>query len=232
MTHASGSRGEIELIVRPVAELTPDDAKELTSRWEAWVRALELGMFPPGGLPGRLPAREGGGPRIVAEGVPRSAFRVLAGMLAHFSEVGAPLASYSVRDSRTGAELLNDDAPFPPAPGGELAARLDLDPERVGQDITIAIEFARPMNAGEREQIATMLECWTKLLDGGYPFEGQLPGQSAFAGSVRFLEPSTAAVEAEFILAAPECMTPLLHMVESWKGRWPVSAVRVEGGYQ
>jgi hypothetical protein len=219
--------GECELKIRLAGEIAPPDWAVLTARWDAWITAIDAGMFPPGQIAAAPEKLVLEGATLTVQYVPAVAFRVLNGMLRQFSVGWAPLDDWSLRDRHTGVNLLNTDAAFPGPPPGKIALPLEIEPRNCGENISIVIEFAHSIDASSRETIARTLEAWKELLNGGYPFRGD-PEESGVAGRVRFLDPSTAAIYMEFVRAAPESTTPLIHLLYSWRDRFPIERAYVE----
>jgi hypothetical protein len=182
------------------------------------MRADRLFDLPPGQIAAAPDQFALEGARLTFQSIPAVAFRVLNGMLGQFSVGWAHLDCWSLRDRRTGVNLLSTDAAFPGPPPGKIALPLGIDPNSRGENISIVIEFAHSIDASSRETIAKTLEAWKELLNGGYPFHASsgspwstgdpLEG-TGVAGSVRFLDPSTAVIHMEFVRAAPESATPL-----------------------
>jgi hypothetical protein len=220
--------GECELRIRPAEDVAYPDWEVLTTRWEAWITAIEAGMFPPGQIAAAPEKLALEGAALTVQSVPAVAFRVLNGILRQFSVGWARLECWSLRDRRTGANLLNAEAPFPGPPPGVLALPLETGPRGFGENTSIVIEFAHSIDASSRERIVKTLEAWTALLWGGYPVSGEPPEECGVAGNVRFLDPSTATIHMEFWGAAPECTTPLIHLLYRWHDRYPVERAYVE----
>jgi hypothetical protein len=220
--------GECELKIRLAGEIASPDWAVLTARWDAWITAIGAGMFPPGQIAAAPEKLAVEGVTLTVQSIPAVAFRVLNGMLGQFSVGWAHLDCWSLRDRRTGVNLLNTDAAFPGPPPGKIVLPLEIDPRSFGENISIVIEFAHSIDASSRETIAKTLEAWKELLNGGYPASGDPPEESGVAGSVRFLDPSTAAIYMEFVRAAPESTTPLIHLLYSWRDRFPIERVYVE----
>jgi hypothetical protein len=237
MTNNVQFSGECELRIRPAAEIASPDWAVLTARWDAWITAINAGMFPPGQIaaaPDKF-APEGAG--LTFQSIPAVAFGVLNGMLSQFSVGWVHLDGWSLRDRRTGVNLLSTDATFPGPPPGKIALPLGIDPNSRGENISIVIEFADSIDASSRETIVRTLEAWKELLNGGYPFHassgspwstGDPLEETGVVGSVRFLDPSTAVIHLEFVRAAPESTTPLIHLLYSWRDRFPIDRAYVE----
>lgn len=220
--------GECELTIRPAAEIPAPDWAVLTARWGAWITSLGTGMFPPGQIAAAPEKLAVEGVTLTVQSVPAVAFRVLNGMLSQFSAGWAHLDGWSLRDRRTRVNLLNTDAAFPGPPPGQITLPLEIGPRSFGENISIVIEFAQSIDASSRETIAETLEAWKELLNGGYPLSGYPPEESGVAGRVRFLDPSTATIYMEFVRAAPESTTPLIHLLYSWRDRFPIERAYVE----
>ena len=120
--------GECELTIRPAAAIASPDWAVLTARWNAWITAVRTGMFPPGQIAAAPEKLAVEGATLTVQSVPTVAFRVLNGMLAQFSVGWARLDSWSLRDPRTGVNLLNTDAAFPGPPPGKIALPLEIGP--------------------------------------------------------------------------------------------------------
>jgi hypothetical protein len=83
--------GECELSIRPAAEIASPDWAVLTARWDAWITAINAGMFPPGQIAAAPDKFALEGARLTFQSIPAVAFRVPNGMLGQFSLGWAPI---------------------------------------------------------------------------------------------------------------------------------------------
>jgi hypothetical protein len=216
-----------------MAGVNEGDAGALVRLLETFFAALELGMFPPASVGSREgPALADGTMRLSFQGarVPDAAFRVLAGMLTYFDAIVGPLGAHEATVHSVRGNLLHGTVPFPAWPQ-PLPFDTDFDiPGGTAPPLLVLADFRRAVSEAEREGFLRQVEVWHALLQGGYPRDDDLEGESGSGPvSIRFNSPSTLLVDSENWRADERCFTPLFNLLIHW-GREgaPVDLVTIE----
>jgi hypothetical protein len=188
---------------------------------EAFVEALEAGLFPPARV--RSAFVEGG---VDLHGVvPTHAFAVLAGMVAHVGEVFGPTSALHVAADGKPLDLLGATSPrlSDPLPRGVTVQRHRSDST---PPLEVHVRFERSVPVERRPVEVDGLWVWARLLQGGYSATPE-PGKAAVgAQSIRFVRPDMLRYVADAWLGSPSAFVPLI----AWATTRDVVSLEIEIG--
>jgi hypothetical protein len=239
--------GPLRLLAWSSASLTDEEIGLLQQRVNAFVSSIRLGLFPPaaqGSMSAAPPLTtslwEGRPPfwgcmfRFQGE-LPHSALQVLHGMLSFFSDQHAHLRYYEVCRQGDDRNLLALPTDFLHMPYKELPFAIKddngyLDAACINaRELVIHIEFCEQPAAACRDGLLDCIGQWEELVNGGYPPEGAVPGQSAVgASSMHFVDPYTIEYHAEGLFAHPACFEPLFNLACYWnRSGFPIARLEL-----
>lgn len=227
-------RGTVRLYVAPVNALDDESARALLEVVENFVEALRLSMFR-----GKLVRIHGVSQaddgaveaRFDVLDVEPGAFRVLLGMLSHFSMIVAPLGAMTAWQEPQGSSpnLLTAHAPMPALPARvpfsvNLSTRGGAAPPLV-----VEVVLGKALSPDDKNRLARELLVWTAVVNGGYPGGNDPPGTSAIGPlSVRFDDAQTLRLSADAFMAGPECFVALQALLLGWSNTIPVNSLETE----
>lgn len=212
--------GTLELHVTPEASLPDASATALRTAIEAFLRAVEIGLFGPVELGTRSGLASGTDGsltlRVEVQDLPVGALRVLGGMLACVTtKVSAPMraAARVLADPRAD-DLLGVTATWPAGPAALPFSFGVHVPATVAPPLAVSIDFAAPLDAAFVDRLESDLRVWEALVCGGYPPADGPPGASFIAPlQVRLDSPSTLRAATEGVHADDACFDALAHLL-------------------
>lgn len=211
-----------------------DVLQELDAVLDGFVSGVEVGAL----FPGRLvrhetftPTRTGAvGRAFSAADLPKAAFRVLRGMLDHYSGVFVPPAyTRASGGAHPHIDLLRTTATMPSLPDPPPAS-CTFDFTRASGSappLEILVEFSAPLSAELRDKVAADLAVWSQLQQGGYSATGDSGVAALENPSVRLLDPSTVRLFADGWLGHRDCFVPLLALAGHWNPVCPIRHIEI-----
>jgi len=228
--------GTVRLRAVPQAPLDPAEAQQLRIVVEQFLEALRLRA-----LPGTL--RDVHAFEQAADGsieacfdvldVELGVFRVLYGLLSHFSLIVAPLRSVTAqRESPVLpalGELLGTDAPLPKLHAQPpFPVRISIRPG-AAPPLVVEVVFGKALSDEEKDRLDREIRVWAALVQGGYPRPGDPPGSSALGPfTVRHDDAETLHLSAEAFFAGEECFESLAALLLHWSASIPVVSLETE----
>jgi len=203
---------------------------------DSFLSAISIGMFDPAQLIDvstlvhpATEERRFRGRKFSAENLHPGAFRILKGMFAYFSAQSAMLDVYEARHVGSQGNLFSLAASYPPRID-PLPFHVELSELRgAAPTILIRVRFGIPPPIENRDDHIRAFNVWDNLLCGGFPPEGQPPGESGVGASeTGFMMPTQLEHYIESHIADPQSLNPMLNMLASWSKKHPILQVDIE----
>ena len=234
-----GLKGDFLVEAHAKEDMSDEYLRRLDVLLDSFIGSVSSGMYQSAELLGNvdmITVREGKdsrrryrGRRFIARGLSRGVFRILSGMFAYFSEMFAPLERYvaCLNDSSTNLLELKADYPLVVDKLGFRVMKGEL--VGVAPELLIRVEFMQAVPQGVRDDLIQPFEYWDELMCGGFPPEGESPGDSGVGpGSTRFIDAYTVEHYLESFCGDPVCFNLIINLASHWSKRFPVRQVEIE----
>lgn len=234
-----GLKGDFLVEARAKEDMSDECLRSLEVLLDSFIGAISSGMYQSGELLGNVDiiTVKGGknsrrryrGRRFTARGLPPGVFRILSGMFAYFSEMFSPLELYAAYQNDSSTNLLEVKADYPLVVD-KLGFRV-MKGELVGvaPELLIRLEFMQAVPSDVRDDLIQPFEYWDELMCGGFPPEGESPGDSGVGpGSTRFIDQYTVEHYLESFRGDPVCFNLIINLASHWSKRFPVRKVEIE----